>query len=68
MSDKSKYTKIEIIKPEYVYIKPNVNVLYETVHEIWKIKFCFPMAAIFNIANKMVEASTYQVASIKILK
>ena len=36
MSDKSKYTIFEIIIPGYVYIKPNVNVLFETVHEIWK--------------------------------
>ena len=41
MSDKSKYTIFEIIIPGYVYIKPNVNVLCETVHEIWKSKFFF---------------------------
>ena len=39
MSDKSKYTIFEIIVPVYVYIKPNVTVLCETVHEIWKSKF-----------------------------
>ena len=39
MSDKSNYTIFEIIIPGYVYIKPNVNVLCETVHEIWKNKF-----------------------------
>ena len=39
MSDKFKYTIFEIIMPGYVYIKPNVNVLCETVHEIWKSKF-----------------------------
>ena len=39
MSAKSKYTIVEIEIPEYVYIKPNVNVLCETVHEIWKSKF-----------------------------
>ena len=36
MSDKSKYTIFEIITPGYEYIKPNVNVLCETVHKIWK--------------------------------
>ena len=39
MSDKSKYTIFEIIIPGYVYIKPNVNVLCEAVHEIWKSNF-----------------------------
>ena len=39
MSAKSKYTIDEIKIPGYVYIKPNVNVLCETVHEIWKSKF-----------------------------
>ena len=51
MSDKSKYTIFEIIIPGYVYIKPKVNVLCETVHEIWKSKFLFSMAAILNIAQ-----------------
>ena len=51
MSDKSKYTIFEIIIPGYVYIKPNINVLCETVHEIWKSKFLFSMAAILNIAK-----------------
>ena len=41
MSDKSKYTIFEIIIPGCVYIMPNVNVLCETVHEIWKSKFFF---------------------------
>ena len=50
MSDKSKYTIFEIIILGYVYCKPNVNVLCETVHEIWKSKF-FLMAAILNIAK-----------------
>ena len=39
MSDKFKYTIFEIIIPGYIYIKPNVNDLCETVHEIWKSKF-----------------------------
>ena len=39
MSDKFKYTIFEIIIPQCIYIKPNVNVLCETVHEIWKSKF-----------------------------
>ena len=39
MSDKSKFTIFENIIPGYLYIKPNVNVLCETVHEIWKSKF-----------------------------
>jgi len=52
MSDKSKYTIFENIIPGYVYIKPNVNVLCENVHEIWKSKFfLFSMAAILNIAK-----------------
>ena len=38
MSDKSKYSIFEIIIPGHVYIKPNVNVLCETIHEIWKSK------------------------------
>ena len=51
MSDKSKYTIFKIIIPGHVYIKPNVNVLCETVHEIWKSKCFFSMAAILNIAK-----------------
>ena len=50
MLDKSKYTIFEIIISGYVYIKPNVNVLCERVHEIRKSKF-FSMAAILNIAK-----------------
>ena len=45
-----KYTIFEIIIPGYVYIKPNFNVLCETIREIWKSKF-FSMAAILNIAK-----------------
>ena len=41
MSDKSKYTIFEIIMPGYVFSKPNVNVLCETVYEIWISKFFF---------------------------
>ena len=51
MSEKSKYTIFEIVITGYVYIKPNVNVLCETNHEIWKSKFFFLMAAILNIAK-----------------
>ena len=68
MSDKSKYTIFEIIIPGYVYIKPNVNVLCETVHEIWKSRFFIFDASHFEYCKKMVEASKSQVASIKILK
>ena len=53
MSDKSKYTIFEITIPGYAYSKPNVNVLCETVHEIWKSSFFFSMAAILNIAKKL---------------
>ena len=68
MSDKSKYTIFEIIIPGYVYIKPNGNVLLETVHEIWKSKFFIFDGSHFEYCKKMVEASKYQVASNKILK
>ena len=68
MSDKSKYTIFEIIIPGYVYIKPNVNVLCETVHEIWKSKVFIFDGSHFEYCKKMVEALKSQVASIKILK
>ena len=68
MSDKSKYTIFELKIPGYLYIKPNVNVLCETVHEIWKSKFIIFDGSHFEYCNKIVEASTSQVASIKILK
>ena len=51
MSNKSKCTTFEIRRPENVYIKPKRNILCETVHEIWKSKFCFSMSAILNIAK-----------------
>ena len=57
MSDKFKYTIFEIIIPRYVYIKPNVKVLCETVHEIWKSKFFIFDGSHFEYCKKMVEAS-----------
>ena len=51
MSNKSKCTIFEIRRPENVYIKPKRNILCETVHEIWKSKIFFSMAAVLNIAK-----------------
>ena len=51
MSDKSKYTILEIITPRYVYIKTNVNVLCETLHEIWKSNFIIFDGSHFEYCN-----------------
>ena len=53
MSAKSKYTIDEIKIPGYVYIKPNVNVLCETVHEIWKSKFFIFDGSHFEYCKKL---------------
>ena len=52
MSNKSKCTIFEIRRLENVYIKPKRNILFETVHEIWKSKFLIFDGSHFEYCKK----------------
>ena len=66
MLDKFIYNIFEGRISRNIYIKPKISILCKTFPEISKSNL-FGKAAILSIA-KMVQASTSQVASIKILK
>ena len=67
MSDKSKYTIFEIIKPDMYTLTVMLMFYVKLLMKYGKASFLFSMAAILNI-EKMAEASKSQVPSIKILK